>query len=85
MESDAGTVEGRIRKDWSRIDKPVYIMDPERGKSSLIRFEVLERHPDKTLVRLTPHTGRSHQLRVHMKSLGHSIVGELPFARSGRS
>jgi tRNA pseudouridine32 synthase/23S rRNA pseudouridine746 synthase len=83
MEPEEGTVEGLIRKDWSRVDKPVYVMDPERGRTSLTRFEVVRRGEDRTLVRLIPHTGRSHQLRVHMQSLGHPIVGDPIYGPDG--
>jgi tRNA pseudouridine32 synthase/23S rRNA pseudouridine746 synthase len=83
LERDSGTVEGLMRKDWSRYDKPVYIMDPERGKSSQTSFEVLERTADRTKVLLRPRTGRSHQLRVHMKSLGHPIVGDPIYGPEG--
>lgn len=83
LAEEAGTVEGLIRKDWSRTDKPMYVMDTERGKPSLTRFEVLRREDDRTLVRLHPYTGRSHQLRVHMHSLGHPIVGDPIYGPEG--
>ena len=83
LEEASGVIEGLIRKDWSRNDKPVYILDPERGKPSCTRFEVMNREGDFTRVRLFPETGRSHQLRVHMQSLGHSIVGDPIYGREG--
>jgi len=83
MEKDEGIIEGLMRKDWSRVDKPVYIMDPERGKTSRTEFEVVERRADRTLVLLRPHTGRSHQLRVHMQKLGHPILGDPIYGPEG--
>ena len=82
-EADEGVVEGLIRKDWSRTDKPVYILDPERGRTSRTRYRVEERSGGRTRVRLFPETGRSHQLRVHLKSLGHPIVGDPIYGPEG--
>ena len=83
LQPHSGVVEGLIRKDWGRIDKPVYIMDPERGKTSKTTYEVLSREEGRTRVRLLPETGRSHQLRVHMQSLGHPIVGDPIYGLEG--
>ena len=57
------------------------MVDHERGKQSLTHYKVLSRDFDdnsvpSTLVELTPITGRSHQLRVHMLFLGHPILGD---------
>lgn len=48
----------------------------EEGRDSLTRYQVVKREEKTTVVRLIPITGRSHQLRVHMQSLGHPIVGD---------
>jgi tRNA pseudouridine32 synthase/23S rRNA pseudouridine746 synthase len=62
--------------DWP--NRPRQMVDFERGKPSLTRYRVLERSPatQTTRVELEPVTGRSHQLRVHMMSLGHPILGD---------
>ncbi|MGB1293575.1 MAG: pseudouridine synthase, partial [Pseudoalteromonas sp.] len=52
----------------------------ENGKPSLTHFNVLEYEEFATRVELTPITGRSHQLRVHMLSLGHPILGDRLYA-----
>jgi tRNA pseudouridine32 synthase/23S rRNA pseudouridine746 synthase len=83
LKEDSGKVEGLMRKDWTRFDMPVYLLNSERGKPSLTYFEVLERESDRTKVRLKPHTGRSHQLRVHMESLGHPIKGDPIYGPEG--
>lgn len=46
------------------------------GKPALTRWRLLERGPCSSLVVLQPHTGRSHQLRVHLAALGHPVLGD---------
>ncbi len=70
---DEGSVDLPIRCDWER--RPLQMVDHERGKHALTHFRVLERHADRTRLLLTPVTGRSHQLRIHMRELGHPILG----------
>lgn len=76
-----------LREDWSVIDaplmadwprRPLQKIDPE-GKPSLTRWKtisVLAGEPASTHVLLEPLTGRSHQLRVHLLSIGHPILGD---------
>ena len=55
-------------------------MDPAAGKPSLTRWRVLERAAQRTRLELEPVTGRSHQLRVHLRAIGHPIVGDALYA-----
>jgi tRNA pseudouridine32 synthase/23S rRNA pseudouridine746 synthase len=71
--------------DWE--NRPRQKICYERGKKALTFYEVLAHYPNNTTrVKLTPHTGRSHQLRVHSLALGHPIIGDKfyanPLARS---
>jgi tRNA pseudouridine32 synthase/23S rRNA pseudouridine746 synthase len=50
--------------------------DLEKGRPAVTDWQVLDRTDTETRVGLTPHTGRSHQLRVHMLALGHPILGD---------
>ncbi len=80
-------VSGRLADDSGRIDlplicdwpnRPLQMVCHERGKPSTTDWRVLDRETAATRVELSPLTGRSHQLRVHMLALGHPILGD-PF------
>lgn len=80
-------VYGVVRNDSGTVDVPIGRSDSgrfaahtgSRGNSdreAVTEWEVLRRYPNATLLSLHPVTGRTHQLRVHCKFLGHSIVGD---------
>jgi len=73
---DSGEVALPLICDWP--NRPRQKVDFEIGKPSQTRYRVLSRDPlaHTTRVELEPITGRSHQLRVHMASLGHPILGD---------
>jgi len=72
MEADRGFIKRPLREFGSgRMG-----VDDAKGKPSETRFEVLQRSDRFTLVRLHPLTGRRHQLRVHLYSIGHPIAGD---------
>ncbi len=76
----AGTIELPLAADWP--NRPRQRVDALRGKPSTTHWRVL-RHDDAagtTRVELEPHTGRSHQLRVHLLAIGHPIVGDALYA-----
>jgi tRNA pseudouridine32 synthase/23S rRNA pseudouridine746 synthase len=68
-----GDVNLPLMADWP--NRPRQIVH-EDGKPSQTQYKCIERLSDHTRVALTPVTGRSHQLRVHMQALGHPIVGD---------
>jgi|AntAceMinimDraft_5_1070358.scaffolds.fasta_scaffold02748_6 tRNA pseudouridine32 synthase/23S rRNA pseudouridine746 synthase len=70
---DKGKVDLPIATDWER--RPLQKICHERGRSALTHFEVLERGDDRSRLLLKPVTGRTHQLRIHMRELGHPILG----------
>ncbi|MCE0494076.1 RluA family pseudouridine synthase [Vibrio salinus] len=74
LEQDKGEVDLPLICDWP--NRPRQKVCHETGKPSKTLYEVVVREEKTTLVRLFPITGRSHQLRVHMLSLGHPIVGD---------
>ncbi len=76
VEDDQGTINLPLICDWP--NRPRQMVDHAIGKPSTTHYVVLARDENlmQTRVGLTPVTGRSHQLRVHMASLGHSIIGD---------
>lgn len=73
---DSGGVDLPLIVDWP--NRPRQKVDFDEGRPSLTRFRVISRDPasQTTRVELEPVTGRSHQLRVHMMSLQHPILGD---------
>jgi tRNA pseudouridine32 synthase/23S rRNA pseudouridine746 synthase len=75
-----GIIDLPISVDWPR--RPLRVVDPIHGKPSLTRWRVLgyDESGTNTRVELEPITGRSHQLRLHMRELGHAILGDALYA-----
>lgn len=78
VEEDEGTIEGNIgRHPKNRLQNTVYENDvEERGKPAVTHFKVLERFGYVTLVSCRLETGRTHQIRVHMKYIGHTLFND---------
>ena len=75
LEQDSGIVDLPLICDWE--NRPRQRIDFLVGKKAQTQYQVLARYPNNTTrVKLTPITGRSHQLRVHMLALGHPILGD---------
>jgi tRNA pseudouridine32 synthase/23S rRNA pseudouridine746 synthase len=63
--------------DWER--RPIHIIHPD-GKPSLSLWRMVQAGDTASLIELEPFTGRTHQLRVHMQSLGHPMLGDSLYA-----
>ena len=80
VKTKQGIVSLPVITDWP--NRPKQIVDFERGKHSVTHYNVISYNEDKTTgIELIPVTGRTHQLRVHMQSLGHPIVGDRLYGR----
>ena len=82
IEKDEGMIDYPMRKDMEQRLPPKHLVDCVRGKKAVTEWRVLERGKTTTRVALYPQTGRSHQLRVHMESIGHPIVGDPIYGQS---
>ncbi len=76
-------VHGVVTDDWGRIHKPLRRfgsgrvgIDAQHGRASTTEFRVVERFKTTTLVELYPRTGRRHQIRVHLYSIGYAVAGD---------
>ncbi|MES0881372.1 RluA family pseudouridine synthase [Roseibium sp. SCP14] len=78
LSEEEGEVDLPLVCDWP--NRPKQMVSFEHGKPALTRWTVVDRTERTSRVRLFPHTGRSHQLRVHMLSLGHPIIGDRFYA-----
>ncbi len=78
LAKDSGTIDLPLICDWP--NRPRQMVDHQNGKPSQTCWQVLSHNKNSTRVELTPLTGRSHQLRVHMLSLGHPILGDNIYA-----
>jgi 23S rRNA pseudouridine955/2504/2580 synthase/23S rRNA pseudouridine1911/1915/1917 synthase len=78
----AGLVNGRVDPDQGRIEAPIAehpvvkgkMTVTKKGKPSITDYKVVEQWPLYALVQFQIHTGRTHQIRVHMQSIGNPIV-----------
>ena len=82
-------VRGRVEHEDFRVVAPLgrraarIVVDHVRGRESSTGFAVRERLATTTLLDAAPHTGRTHQIRVHLQAVGHPIVGDRRYGGGG--
>lgn len=82
----SGKVEGRIgRSDGNRKKMAVLSDDSSRGKHAVTHYRTIKRLGAASLVECRLETGRTHQVRVHMSSIGHSLLGDPAYGRASSS
>ena len=74
---DEGTVDAPIGRH--PVDRKRMAIDPRNGRRAVTHWTVLERYPGHTLVQCRLETGRTHQIRVHMTSIGHPLLGDVVY------
>ncbi len=83
VQGESGRIDLPMGSDWP--NRPRQMVDHENGRPAQTDWQVIGRAPGETRVRLSPLTGRSHQLRVHMQALGHVIMGDPIYDVAGAS
>ena len=76
IDEDEGTIEGNIGRNPKDRMQMAVLSDPTQGKHAVTHYEVLERLGYVTLVKCVLETGRTHQIRVHMKHIGHVLFND---------
>lgn len=82
LEHDVGTIDAPIGRDPK--DRKMYTVTANNSKRAVSHFQVLERYGPYSLLEMQLETGRTHQIRVHMKYIGHPLVGD-PIYGTGNS
>jgi 23S rRNA pseudouridine1911/1915/1917 synthase len=82
-------VRGHVENDLFAVDAPLgrkadrVVIDHTEGRDAETGFEVRERFENATLLDATPKTGRTHQIRVHLRAIGHPILGDRAYGGLG--
>ncbi|AHH07982.1 RluA family pseudouridine synthase [Borrelia anserina] len=82
FKDESGIIETFIDRD--KYDRKKFAVHKSKGKKALTEYKVLANVGNYSLVALKPKTGRTHQLRVHMKHLNHPILGDSIYAKLDR-
>lgn len=79
VQEDEGTIEGRLGRSLTNRKKMAVFPDGDYGKHAITHYKVLRRFGYVTLVECRLETGRTHQIRVHMKHIGHPLFNDLEY------
>ncbi len=77
LKEDRGTIDAPIGRH--PVDRKRMAVDITRGKRAVTHYEVLERYPGYTYLKCRLETGRTHQIRVHLSSVGHPLLGDMVY------
>ena len=73
-----GRIDLPLAADWPR--RPLQRVDAVAGRTASTGWQLLDQHESAARLMLQPHTGRTHQLRVHLAAIGHPILGDALYA-----
>jgi len=71
---------GTIKKDFDVIKNQIYNKNKNRSEPAVTRYRLMERRKDFSVLEVEPVTGRTNQIRIHLKSIGHPLLGESVYA-----
>jgi len=80
VEPEEGEITGRLRRHPRH---PWRMRVARQGKEAQTEFTVLARKAGRSLLLVRPHTGRTHQIRVHLSAIGHPVVGDPVYGKGG--
>lgn len=83
FKEEEGTVEGPIGRH--PVDRKKMAINYKNGKDAVTHYRVLERFGNYSYIECRLETGRTHQIRVHMTSIGHPLLGDLVYAPSQKN
>jgi len=73
-------VHGAIKKNFDIIKSQIFNRNKNRNESAVTRYMLMERRKDFSVLEVEPVTGRTNQIRIHFKSIGHPLLGESVYA-----
>jgi RluA family pseudouridine synthase len=73
-------VHGVVKQNSGIINTPIYNRNKRRSDNALTKYNVIKRQKTFTVLEVEPVTGRTNQIRIHLKSIGHPVVGESVYA-----
>ncbi|TKZ35079.1 RluA family pseudouridine synthase [Brachyspira catarrhinii] len=84
VKNNKGTINLSIGKDEKNPNKRIILSVKSGGENAITNYEVLKKLKEHTLMKLNPITGRTHQIRVHLSSIGHPIIGDKIYSKNAK-